>query len=339
VSAPTTARGGGAPAPRDTERPAGGGGRIPDFFVVGQPKSGTTALYDMLRAHPQVFMPDSKEPWFFAEELHERTPPRPGGTPRTLAEYSALFAAARPGQRVGEISPLYLWSKTAAERIHQVRPDALIVAILREPASLLRSLHLEFVQRHIEVEGDLRRALELEPERRAGRAIPRHTYWPRTLLYSQHVAYVEQLRRYRERFGADRTLVLIYDDFRADNEATVRQVLRFVGADDAAPIASVEANPTVQVRSQRLHELVHAVSVGRGPASRAMKGAVKVLTPRRLRREALRATQQSLLFGEPRAADDQLMRELRRRYAGEVRALGEYLGRDLVTLWGYDRLD
>jgi hypothetical protein len=331
VSAPSAAaRGAGRPV---------GGGRIPDFFVVGQPKSGTTALYDMLRGHPQVFLPASKEPWFFADELHERTPPRPEGTPATLAEYAALFAGATASQRVGEISPLYLWSKTAAERIHRVRPDALIVAILREPVALLRSLHLEFVQRHVEVEGDLAQALALEPARRAGRSLPRHTYWPQALRYSEHVAYVEQLRRYRERFGAERMLVLIYDEFRADNEAAVRQLLRFIDVDEHAPLAAVESNPSVQVRSQRLHELVHALSVGRGPVSRGVKGAVKAMTPRRLRRSALHATQQSIVYGSPEPLDERLQAELRRRFAPEVHALSAYLDRDLVTLWGYDGLD
>jgi hypothetical protein len=124
-------------------------GRLPDFFIVGQPKSGTTALHEMLRSHPQVFMPASKEPWFFATELHDRTPPRPEGTPRTLAEYVALFEDARPDQRVGEASPLYLWSRTAAARIAAAQPQARIIVILREPASLLRSLHLQFVETYV----------------------------------------------------------------------------------------------------------------------------------------------------------------------------------------------
>ena len=51
--------------------------RLPDFFIVGHSKSGTTALYEMLRQHPQIYLPAAKEPWFFADELHERTPPRP----------------------------------------------------------------------------------------------------------------------------------------------------------------------------------------------------------------------------------------------------------------------
>ncbi len=112
-------RGGGREAVAQRERWLARGGlapgaRLPDFFVVGQPKSGTTALYQMLRRHPQVFMPENKEPWFFASELHERTPPRPAGTPSTLSEYAALFASAQREQRVGEATVLYLWSRTAA---------------------------------------------------------------------------------------------------------------------------------------------------------------------------------------------------------------------------------
>jgi len=317
---------------------APGAGRLPDFFIAGHPKSGTTALYEMLRRHPQIYMPAGKEPWFFASELHERTPPRPEGTPATLDEYRALFAAARPGQCVGEASALYLWSRTAAARIAEVQPDARIVAILREPASFLRSLHLQFVQTNIETEADLGRALALEPERRAGRRIPHHTYWPQTLLYSEHVRYVEQLRRYRERFAREQLLVLIYDDFRRENEATVRRVLRFLNVDDTQPIEAIEANPTVRARSQFLNELLHAVSVGRGPISLGVKAAIKAVTPTRLRRAARDATQRHIVFAEPQPPDEQLMLELRRSLQPEVAALSEHLGRDLIELWGYDRV-
>jgi len=310
-------------------------GRVPDFFLVGHPKCGTTALYETLRRHPQIYMPEGKEPWFFAPELHERTPPRPEGTPHTLQEYMALFAAAEPHQRAGEATALYLWSRTAAARIAEVAPDARIVAILREPASFLRSLHLQFVQTNVETEPDLRRALSLEDERALGKSIPRHSYWPQALQYSSHVRYVEQLRRYRDAFGPERVLVLIYDDFRADNAGTVRTVLSFLGVDESRAIEVPDANPTVRARSQRLNQLMHALSVGRGPVSRGAKETVKTLTPRGLRRQALYAAQRRIVFAEPRPADERLMSELRSRYRPEVLALSEYIGRDLVTLWGY----
>jgi Sulfotransferase family len=314
-------------------------GRLPDFFIVGNPKSGTTALYEMLRLHPGIYMPECKEPWFFAQELHERTPPRPEGTPESLEQYVQLFADAAPEQRAGEATALYLWSRTAAAAIAQVRPDARIIAILREPASFLASLHLQFVQTYIETEGNFRRAIALEEARRGGREIPRYTYWPQALLYSEHVRYVEQLRRFHAVFPAEQVLVLIYDDFLKDNEATVREVLRFLDADDQHAIDTVRANPSFRARSQRAHELLHAMSVGRGPLSRALRGGVKAVTPQKLRRDTVAAIRQRVINTQPEPVDEQFMLELRRRFAPEVAAVSEYLGRDLVRLWAYDEID
>ncbi len=311
------------------------GGRVPDFFIAGHPKSGTTALYEMLRRHPQIFMCEEKEPWYFSPELRFRPPPRKPFAIPTLEQYLSLFAAARPGQRAGEASTTYLWSRAAAGLIADAQPDARIIAILREPASFLRSLHLQFVEAHIETEGNLRRALALEQDRREGRHIARHSYWPQLLQYSEHVRYVEQLRRYHAVFAPEQVLVLIYDDFRADNEGAVRAVLRFLGVDDAAPVEQVDANPTQRPRSQAVHQLVHTLTVGRGPVSRGVKSAVTALTPRRARRRLLGALRRNLVYGAPDAVDEELIGELRRRFEPEVVALSAYLNRDLVNLWGY----
>ncbi len=314
-------------------------GRIPDFFIVGHAKSGTTALYEMLREHPQLYLPESKEPWYFASELQERTPPRPEGTPRTLEEYRAWFADAAEGQRVGEASALYLWSHTAAAAIAAVQPQAQIIALLREPASFLRSLHLQLIETYVETEHDFGRALALEEQRRRGRRIPRHTYWPKALLYSEHVRYAEQLRRYHEAFGRERVLVLVYEDFRAENEATVRRVQRFLGVDDTVPVVPRHANPTVQMSSPRLHGLMHAVSVGTGRGSLAVKGALKTVMPAGMRRGLVRTVNERLLHRPPAAVDDALMAELRARFKPEVVAVSEYLGEDFVARWGYEHVD
>jgi hypothetical protein len=310
---------------------------MPDFFIVGHPKTGTTALYDMLRGHPQIFMPDLKEPTFFAAEIPRES--HRGRSPATLEEYLALFAPAMPDQVLGEASATYLWSPTAAGRIAELQPAARMIAILREPASFLRSLHLQNVQSHYETERDLRAALALEQERTLGRRIPRRCRRPQALLYSQYVRYAEQLRRFHAVFPREQLLVLVYDDFRADNEATVRRVLGFLGVDDELPVAVTEANPSVRMRSQQLDELVHAVSVGRGPVSRAVKASVKAVAPRELRHRMLGAVRERFVLAPPPPVDEELMLELRRRYLPEVAEVSEYLGRDLISLWGYDRLD
>jgi hypothetical protein len=312
--------------------------RLPDFFIVGHPKSGTSALYKMLRIQPQIYMPDVKEPSFFVSELAPRLRKlKSPKHPDTLEGYMALFAPAAVEQRVGEATPSYLWSHAAAGRIAEVQPAARIIAILREPASFLRSLHMQFVRSHVDTEKSLRKAIALDELRREGKALPRDSTRPEALVYSEHVCYVEQLQRYHAVFPRDQVLVLIYDDFRADNEATVRRVLRFLDLDDTVAIDLIEANPAVEIRSPVLYELVRSLSMGGGPASRTAKAAIKALTPQRMRHEAL-AIEFRAQRGKPRPADEELMLELRRRFMSKVVALSEYLDRDLVTLWGYDRI-
>lgn len=78
------------------------GEQWPNFFIVGAPKCGTTSLYFHLREHPQVFMPDVKEPQFFT---------RPSEwTAAGEAAYKALFADHADKPAVGEASPSYLFA-------------------------------------------------------------------------------------------------------------------------------------------------------------------------------------------------------------------------------------
>jgi hypothetical protein len=314
--------------------------RMPEFFVVGHHKCGTTALYEMLRRHPQIYMPEVKETWYFSPELRsiERRK-RPAERPETLEQYLSLFDAARPEQRVGENSPAYLMSREAARRIGDAQPDARIIAILREPASFLYSFHLQCLRNHVETEKDFGKAMALESDRREGKRIPRHSPRPHELLYSEHVKYVEQLQSYRAVFPAERMLVLIYEDFRADNEATMRKVLQFLEVNDSHSIEPTEANPSYGVRSPHLHEAMRSVYMGRGGVSARVKAGITATTSRGLRRYLLRVARERVVYGPPQQANERLMLELRRRFKDEVVALSEYLGRDLVALWGYDRLD
>ena len=150
--------------------------------------------------------------------------------------------------------------------------------------------------------------------------------------------YVEQLRRYRDGCSApEQVLVLIYDDFRADNEATVRQVLRFLEVDDTVEVEVTEANPDRR----------RALAAARRPRALDQRRRWAALRAWQARRQGGRPEAAAacgacarcsgvLCIGEPEAPDEQLMGELRARFKPEVVALSEYLDRDLVTLWGYD---
>jgi hypothetical protein len=314
-------------------------GRVPDFFLVGHPKSGTSALCAMLRQQPRIFIPEVTEPGYFVPETIGRLKKnRPVKYREVYEDYLSLFAPARSDQLVGEGTTAYLWSQTAAERIAAVRPDARIIAILREPASFLRSLHMQFLRSHVETENDLGRALALDEARREGKHLPAHSTRPGALIYGEHVRYVEQLRRYHTAFSPEQVLVIIYDDYRADNEATVLRVLSFLGVEDPAAVRQIEKNHAKRIRSPRLYALVRAISMAERPSSRAVKSGIKAVSSQRMRHGAL-SVQQRMQRARPQAEDDVLMRDLRRRFKPEVAALSEFLGRDLVSQWGYDASD
>jgi hypothetical protein len=295
----------------------------------------------MLKGHPQLYLPEFKEPRFLAGDMRASYTYRRGPHyPETFEEYLSLFADARPEQLIGEGSAGYLWSQTAAANIARLQPGARMIAILREPAAFVRSFHFQLLQSHIESKTDLKKAISLERARRRARRIPFRSHLPQLLQYSEQVRYVEQLRRYHAHFSPEQVLVLIYDDFRADNEATVRHVLRFLEVDDEYPLPNVEVKVTKRyVRSQLIDDVAYWVPRGQGSApSRAARAAIKAFTWRGLRHGTVRLLGRRVVHGELPPPDEQLMAELRRRFRPEVVALSEYLGRDLVSLWGYDSL-
>lgn len=323
------------PGGRALQAPAG---RVPDFFVVGHEKCGTTALYRILKSHPQIFMPDFKEPRFFSSD-QDPAGPRDATGPRspakTLDGYLALFSPARSDQQAGEASPQYLRSPTAAAEIAAMQPDARIIAILREPVSFVHSYHLQCVRSNIETQRNFKKAISLEPARREGRKIPADCAAPLRLFYSEHVRYVEQLQRFHAVLPPEQILVLIFDDFRRDNEGTARGVLSFLGVDPEGPIEISTKPPQVRkaVRSTHLNNVTRAVKrTRRRPASSSrLLRALNSLVPR-----SLDPLWRRVVYARPAAVDEAFAGELRRRFKPEVVALSEYLGRDLVTLWGYD---
>lgn len=325
--------------------------RVPDFFLVGHEKCGTTALYNILRQHPQIFMPDLKEPRFFVTDQRGGGPSAASAVrPQTLDDYLALFADAAPEQRAGEASPQYIRSAQAAQLIAEVQPSALIIAILKEPAGFLRSYHLSCVRAMVEPERDLQKALALEEQRRRGEKLPRNCRAPKKLFYREHVRYVEQLRRFEAAFGHERMLVLIYDDFLHHNDEIARQVFRFLGVDDDVALDVATADQTENLRKgrrgrkairlQRLHRAALALQVAHRQPVRAGRTARAVdrLTSKWLHSDAVESLARRAVFARPPALDERFTLELRRSLKPEVQALSAYLDRDLIGLWGYDRV-
>ncbi len=297
------------------------GERRPDFFIVGAPKCGTTALYTYLGRHPDVYLPDRKELRFFGSDLEIRD-----RVPLTQDGYLSYFAGAGDARRVGTAYVWYLYSTRAAEEIHRFAPDASILVMLRNPVDMLYALHAEHLTNGNEDIADFSEALDAEPLRREGRRIPPHAHLPQGLLYSTVPRYSEQLERYFDRFGRDRVHVAIFEEFIADPVAGYRQALAFLGLGDDRSLESSDfevVNASRKLRSERMrHLLARPPELPRRIISRTVPAGVR----KSLHAWAKRANVREAARPEMPAATRQRLQDL---FAPEVDRVEALLGRGL----------
>lgn len=222
------------------------GGR-PDFFIVGAPKCGTTAMYAYLRQHPDLYLPAKKELFYFGSDLQIRRPRR------TLNEYLAYFSEAGPRQVIGTAHVWALFSTSAASEIRAFNPAAKIIIMLRRPTDMIFALHSESLYNGNEDLESFEAALDAEIDRRAGRRIPRGAHLPEGLLYRRVADYPDQVARYLQVFGRGAVHVVLFDDFVADTAATYRSTLEFLGVDPGfqPSFPVVNANKRARIRVVR----------------------------------------------------------------------------------------
>jgi sulfotransferase family protein len=196
----------------------------PNFFLAGAPKCGTTALYEYLRSHPQIFMPELKEPHFFSDDLITYH------YVNSLDEYLRLFEDATPDQlRVGEASASYLLSSAALPAIRGFDPEARIIAMFRNPVDVVHSFHSQLLYWSEETEPDFERAWRLQERRRQGIDVPRTCREPFWLQYHDVGRFGTQAQRLLSVFPRDQVKVILFDDFAASPQPIYEEVIDFLG--------------------------------------------------------------------------------------------------------------
>ncbi len=221
----------------------------PDFFIVGAPKCATTALYSYLKEHPGIFMPDKKEPHYFANELSDYFV-----VTRHKEEYLDLFSPAGSSQICGEASVLYLQSEEAIQKVLSFNPDAKFIAMVRNPVDAAISFHLQNIKSRYETEENFEKAWNLQKLRREGQHIPEKARDPSMLQYKELFSLGSQLERFVKLVPEDQRKIIVFDDFKKDTKAVYKEVIDFLGlpndkADDFAVV-----NPTTNHMSPLLEK-------------------------------------------------------------------------------------
>ena len=172
-----------------------------NFLHIGPGKSGSTWLHEVLTLHPQVYLTEAKDLYFFSRYYD-----------RGADWYHAQFHGAGPEHTVvGEVCPDYLPCAEAPERIHAcLGPDIRLMVTLREPASRAFSAYL-YQQKHGLAATTFRESVKISPE----------------LL--DEGRYATQLRRYLRFFPQESICVTLFDDLQADPQAYLDGVTGWLG--------------------------------------------------------------------------------------------------------------
>lgn len=235
--------------------------QIPNFFIVGAPKCGTTSMHYYLSQHPDIFMAD-KEIQYFASDLI-----RPWKTlPSAEEKYLSFFSPADNHKIIGDASVWYLYSKEAATRIQAFNPCAKILIMLRNPVDMLYSYYHFFYRLGKEDITDFESALGASEERKQNHKIPKwlynddiSEYFPvEGLYYCDLVKYSEQVIRYLNLFDNDNIKIIIFDDLIANPHLIYHDVLSFLEVDISFSPKFDKKNPGLQrkIQNETLRNLV-----------------------------------------------------------------------------------
>jgi hypothetical protein len=307
---------------------------MPNFFVVGAQKAGTTSLYHYLDQHPEVFMSPAKEPFFFDHEIdstgrlvRQRFGRRSlARKPRfaDIQEYQALFEGAKDEKAVGEASPLYIYAPGTARRIKHYVPEAKIVVILRNPADRAYSAFLYALRMGVEPLIDFRRVLQ-EEERRI------QNNWHYVYRYRDRGFYYRQVKSFYEVFGPEKVGVWLYEDLREDPQEVASGVFRFLGVDASfVPDTSTRHNPA-RVPKNAISRAAIKFMNGAFPVVKKVVPSSSV----RVRDQwdfKMRQLVNSRLFSEePTPLDPKIRASLIEDYRKDVLKLQDLIGQDLSS--------
>ncbi len=256
----------------------------PHFLGIGAQRAGTTWVHQCLAEHPEVYVPTEKELHFFDSNFEN-------GVDWYRAHFPPQFVDAV--RIAGEITPTYLGSSIAAQRIAELRPNAKLFVILRDPLDRAYSAYQLFKETRFATRS-------FEVACRPGSDLVRQG------LYAQHLA------RFLALFPRERLRVWLYDDVLKQPANVLRELFEYLGVQPTflPPSVMVRYNRVVFPKAQRMFE-----RLGFGPIVDRLKRTK--FGAQLKRRHAERAT--------PVRRDPELIAYFRE----DIQQLQSMIGRDL----------
>ncbi len=281
---------------------------LPNFLIIGAPKAGTTGLYYTLRQHPQIFLSDPKEPFYFL-------PPEKQHDIKNMADYLALFSNIPDGKvAIGEASVHYLGNPASPKMIYNALPKARLIAILRQPADRTYSHYLMYRREGKEDISDFSTIIQsLEnPD----------ISIKRKMDYLEDSLYSVSLKRYLSLFPREQMLIFLYEDWKTRPDEVLQKIMAFLGVDASINLMVKNENVTMKPRLPGLFNFLNS--------PQTIKNLLKKVIPYRWGKEVINRINQVLLFKSPPLNPTDRHR-LTKVFRSDIIELQDLIGRDLSS--------
>ena len=222
---------------------------MPNLYIVGAPKCGTTAMADYLREHPDVFVPALKEFLYFGDDI-------PRVKPRWPEEKYLDCFKKWGSERFGmDATPMYLYSDSARWEIKAASSEAKILIMVRNPTDMAYSMYHQLKYEGKELAETFEEALALESERTKTGYQPPNANSSTIARYTYICKVSPHIKAYLECFGEENVHVIVYDDFKQDTKDIYCQVLEFLGLDIYFPKKFGIRNSNKRSRFNAIHQI------------------------------------------------------------------------------------
>ncbi len=245
--------------------------RLPNFFILGAGRCGTTSLAQALNGHPEIFIPAIKEPSFFASSFQWVKDP---------GAYVSLYEPAGRRAAVGDASHIYLEDPESPRILRAFFPDARFVLVFRHPADRALGLYAHMVEGGYELHRTFEQALDAEERRfhsERFRRTCRQSFW--NYMYVRSGMFGEQVQRYLQHFERDQFWFTTLDRLIEEPAKTICDLHRFLGVEplevDELPRDASSKGTRSQIVAYAQQRLLRPLARRTGLPSESMQTALR----------------------------------------------------------------
>ena len=195
----------------------------PNFFIVGGTKCGTTNISYYLNEHPQVFISELNEPYYFCK-FDVPNDFKRASMITNKEKYLKLFEKAKNHKAIGEASSVYLHCPHAASEIKKTFPDSKIVISIRNP---IERAHSNYFSNKF-MNFDKRSFTEIIDEHEM--QIKNEEFFIYNILepgfFSKHI------QRFQKYFAKNKIKIIVFEDYIKNTVSTIESILSFLDIEE-----------------------------------------------------------------------------------------------------------